>query len=584
MQDYVVRLSDEASLIELAEAIVSYYVRVGNFLAASNVALMNVEHLYYKHDTVSLAVHRAHVFNKTWGKYADLHPACMSKKATVSTSTRDSNKAHPAAFLGYPTVNPPPFNSGAKMDELCKFIFHHGNERCKTRGLLCSVFHHALHDRYYRARDLFLISHIQDQGVIDNADTSTKILYNRALAALGLSAFRQGLIQKAHDCLAGICAGRVRELLAQGQARWFDRDPEQERIERRRQIPYHMHINPDLLDCCHLTCAMLLELPNMARDNLNSGQNIVSRQFRKFLQTYNRQVFTGPPESTREHVLAASKALVAGDWQKALDYITGLEVWNLIPNDGGDKVKEMLAVRIKEEAVRTYIFTGATAYNSLSLAHLCETFAMDAASIRRIISRMIFNKETSASWEHPADTLILHKTEPTQLQTLSLIVADKVSGLVDSNERLLDPFAGGVYGYKDNDWSRDNNRRGQNWAGGGGGGGRGGGDRGGDRGDRGDRGDGQRKQYGGMASTRGGPMVDGRGRGRGRGGGGGGRGDRGDNRGGDRGDRGDRGGDRRDGQKSAWGGANNSGGGGGRDQGATAGGGAATSGARKWGN
>jgi len=495
---------------------------------------MHVEHLYYKHDTVAAAVQRAHIFNKTWGKYGDLHPACMSKKECMSKG--EPSKAHPASFMGYPSVNSPPFNAASKLDELCKFIFHYGNERCKTRGLLCSVFHHALHDRYYRARDLFLISHIHDQGVIDNADTSTKILYNRVLAALGLSAFRQGLIQKAHDCLSGICSGRVRELLAQGQARWYDKDPEQERIERRRQMPYHMHINPDLLDCCHLTCAMLLELPNMARDNLTSSQNVVSRQFRKFLQTYNRQVFTGPPESTREHVLAAAKSLVAGDWQKALQYITGLEVWNLIPNDGGEKVKEMLSVRIKEEAVRTYIFTGASAYNSLSLAHLCEMFDMDATSIRRIISRMIFNKETSASWEHPADTLILHKTEPTQLQTLSLNVAEKVAALVDSNERLLDPFAGNVYGHKEgNEWSQRDNRRQQNWSGGGGGG-RGGGDRGG--GDR-EGGDGQRKNYRAFASTRGGPMQEREGRG------GRGRGGRGGRGGGDRDRKGD-------GTKSAW--------------------------------
>lgn len=56
------------------------------------------------------------------------------------------------------------------------------------------MYHHALHDRYYVARDKLLMSHIQDN--IDKVDTKTMILYNRALVTIGLSAFREGLVQK----------------------------------------------------------------------------------------------------------------------------------------------------------------------------------------------------------------------------------------------------------------------------------------------------------------------------------------------------------------------------------------------------
>lgn len=281
------RLSDEAALIDLAEKILVYYKRVGDQQPAAAVTLMIVEHLYYKHDSHAAAVHKAHLFNSKWGQYQDLHPASLGK--IVATTENDATKTHPASYLGNPTVAASVYSAEKKMDDFCNFIFKYGDERNKTRALLCGVYHHALHDRYYQARDMFLISHIQD--FIEKAEVKTQILYNRAVVTLGLSAFRMGLFQKAHDCLSNICTGRVRELLAQGQMKWAEKDPEQEKLERRRQMPYHMHINPDLLECCHLTCAMILELPQLARHSIFQ-QNIISRHFRKHLHGYSKQVNT----------------------------------------------------------------------------------------------------------------------------------------------------------------------------------------------------------------------------------------------------------------------------------------------------
>lgn len=43
------------------------------------------------------------------------------------------------------------------------------------------------------------------------------------------------------------------------------------------------------------------------------------------------QMFAGPPENVRDHVVAASKALMRGDWRRSFAYVCALPVWALVP-------------------------------------------------------------------------------------------------------------------------------------------------------------------------------------------------------------------------------------------------------------
>ena len=53
----------------------------------------------------------------------------------------------------------------------------------------------------------------------------------------------------------------------------------QEKLERSRQVPYHMHINVELMECVYLICSMLLEIPHMASHEFEMRRRLLSRSF-----------------------------------------------------------------------------------------------------------------------------------------------------------------------------------------------------------------------------------------------------------------------------------------------------------------
>lgn len=131
------------------------------------------------------------------------------------------------------------------MYKLCTALYRpDSSDRIRARAMLCHIFHLALHDEWYRARDMMLMSHLQE--TISHSDISTQILHNRTMVQLGLCAFRKGLIWDAHSALHDVWTGgrdffpqgRVRELLAQGLAhnRYQEKTQEDIKIERRRQV------------------------------------------------------------------------------------------------------------------------------------------------------------------------------------------------------------------------------------------------------------------------------------------------------------------------------------------------------------
>ncbi|OJD19024.1 eukaryotic translation initiation factor 3 subunit C [Emergomyces pasteurianus Ep9510] len=456
--EYIERLSDEQLLYNsIVRALL--YVEVLNKVektearqdSVNRVLMRRLEHVYFKPSQVVNILEE-----NTW--------AALPAKLDSNITPRKGNS---------PDVT-------ALVQTLCNYLFEHSDGIIRARAMLCQIYFLALHDKYHRARDLMLMSHLTEN--ISNFDISTQILFNRTLVQIGLCAFRAGLVYEAQNTLSEVCgSGRQKELLAQGiiMQRYSSVSPEQEKLERQRQLPFHMHINLELLECIYLTSSMFLEVPLMAQTSSSPEmkRRIISKTFRRMLDYNERQVFNGPPENTRDGVIMSAKALAAGDWKKAAATLNSIKIWDLMAQP--DKIKAMLGEQIQEEGLRTYLFTYAPFYDTLSISTLSDMFELSPKKIAAIVSRMISHEELAAALDQVNDAIIFRKgVELSRLQSQIVTLADKSMSLLEANEKTLEQRTQGMA----NAFQRDPGHGGRGGRGGGRGGrggGRGGGGGGG---------------------------------------------------------------------------------------------------------
>lgn len=273
-------------------------------------------------------------------------------------------------------------------ESLTDAIFAYGSKKEKAGAILLSAFIAASAGDVVKAKRL-ISSDLFDLVAV--SEVSLQIQYNRALAMVGVAAFAAGDVKDSYNLLTDICtSGRLKELLAQGINRQQvgEKSAEADRAERRRLLPYHLHLNIELIEAAYNLASLVLEVPHLSKSLLSSDANTFSRRMAKYrrqLESYDRQVFAGPPEFAKDAIALAGKAILNDDVERAVSLIENLKIWDNLAVGAKDKVIKL----VRTTGLLTYLTNNSASHKNFSLDVLGKTFSLTRQEIVSTICRFI---------------------------------------------------------------------------------------------------------------------------------------------------------------------------------------------------
>ena len=196
--DYLQRINDENKLLFLIDETMVFINQFDLEAFRGRISLIKLQYIYYKNDSI----------------YAKIKKR-MEAKGGSDVAERLS---------GIYTVE----DSMVEIEKIVQLVQSVGQPKMRVKATLLQVYHLALHNKVIQAKDLIKKTHI-GEIVHQSQNVDNQILYNRALAQIGMAFFRLGRIEESHDVLVEIFQNpRFRELLAQGFNRHYEKTQEQE--------------------------------------------------------------------------------------------------------------------------------------------------------------------------------------------------------------------------------------------------------------------------------------------------------------------------------------------------------------------
>jgi len=307
-------------------------------------------------------------------------------------------------------------------------VFSFGSKREKASAILLGAFIAASNGDFVQAKRL-ISSDLFD--LISVSDVILQIQYNRALAMVGVAAFMNGEVVDCYNLLSDLCtSGRLRELLAQGVSRPAQDKvtPEAEKAaEKRRLLPFHIHMNIELIESAYNLSAMILEISNLSQGLLMNAAAGTRRlaKYKRQIESYDRQLYSGPPESAKDSVVLAGKAILNDDIAKAISLIDGMKIWESTPPVSKNKIMSLVRVA----ALETYLLNNLASHKSFDLSELVNVFGLSKERVHACICRLVISGQIQGKINHSLNLLVLTVGTQSKVQASTQVLTEHVDRL-----------------------------------------------------------------------------------------------------------------------------------------------------------
>ncbi len=124
--EYLQRIRDESKLLFLCDDVQAFINQYssGENSNHSRIALLKLDHLYYKNDT-------------------------------LYTQFKNNNSSSEPSYI-------PNKDSRLVIEELVRIVNNQSSSKMKVRAALMQAYHHGLHRRFYEGKELLLKTHVGD--------------------------------------------------------------------------------------------------------------------------------------------------------------------------------------------------------------------------------------------------------------------------------------------------------------------------------------------------------------------------------------------------------------------------------------